>query len=224
MPLALAEAVLLAARAGGVTAELRAAIRVVEPAAIEGDAARLAFWINLYNAGVADAIRARGMRGDLRAHRGFFRAAGWEIGGGVTSLHLIEHGLLRANRPAPWSFWRPLRPADPRLAWAVSALDPRVHFALNCGAASCPPVRTWTAARIDAQLDRATRGYLDAEVAIEAGALRLPYLCRLYARDFPDPRGFAAAHLDPERAAWVRAHPEAPLRWGAYRWEILPEG
>lgn len=165
------------------------------------------------------------MRGDLRAYRGFFRAVGWGVGGRAVSLHVMEHGLLRANRPAPWTFWRPLGRADPCLPWAVRRLDARVHFALNCGAVSCPPIRSYAAERVDAQLDVATRAYFDTEVRIDGATLVLPYLCRLYRGDFPDARAFAADHLDEARAAWIRAHPDAPVRWGPYRWRIgEPEG
>ena len=39
---------------------------------------------------------------------------------------------------------------DPRVREAmVARVDPRVHFALNCAAASCPPVRAYTAAGFD---------------------------------------------------------------------------
>ncbi len=200
------------------------ALREVDPARLEGDAARAAFWLNVYNARVRTAVRERGMRGNLRAYRGFFRTVGWEVGGRSISLHVMEHGLLRANRAAPWTFWRPLGATDARRGWAVSRLDPRVHFALNCGAVSCPPIRAYTAERLDEQLALATRSYLDGEVAVEGEALRLPYLCKLYRGDFDDVRGFAAAHVDAARAAWIRAHPGAPIRWGVYRWEIDPEG
>lgn len=218
--LSLSRALLDAARAGQDHAPLVARLREVDPAALPDDAARVAFLLNVYNARVKSAIRERGMRGNLLAYRGFFRAVGWDVGGRAITLHEMEHGLLRGNRPAPWTFWRPLRASDPRRAWAPARFDPRVHFALNCGATSCPPIRSYDAARLDAQLDLATRAYLDGEVVIEGEKLRLPYLCRLYARDFPDPRAFAAAHVDAERADWIRTHPNAAITWGEYRWEI----
>ncbi|MFN7142638.1 MAG: DUF547 domain-containing protein [Myxococcota bacterium] len=219
-PLALSRTLLDAARAGDDLSGLLPRLRDVDPGALVDDDARLAFWINVYNARVKSAVRERGLRGNLLAHRGFFRAVGWDVGGRAVTLHGMEHGLLRGNRPAPWTFWRPLGRADPRLRWAVRRPDARVHFALNCGAVSCPPVRSYAAGRIHEQLDVATRAYLDTEVRIEGDTLVLPYLCRLYRGDFPDVRAFAADHVDDARAAWIRAHPDAPIRWGAYRWEI----
>ncbi len=220
---ALSEALLVAARADAPDLPLHVArLAEVDPGALAGDAARLAFWLNVYNARVRSAIRARGMRGTLSTYRRFFHEVGWVVGGRMVTLHVLEHGIVRGNRPAPWTFWRPLSPADPRAAWAPARLDPRVHFALNCGAVSCPPIRAYTAERLDEQLDLATRGYLDGEVVVGEGTLTLPYLCRLYRRDFgPVLLAFVAEHVDAERAAWIRAHgARARIRWGAYRWEI----
>lgn len=215
----LSEALLAAARAGDDVAPHVRLLATVNPADLAGPA-RVAFWLNVYNARVRTAVRAGELRGDLRRQWGFFRRTSWNVGGHDVSLHVMEHGLLRGNRRAPYTLGRPLGQGDPRLRWAVERLDPRVHFALNCGAISCPPIRAYVAERLDEQLALATRSYLDAEVATEGGALRLPYLCTLYRADFPDLRAFVAAHVDAERAAWIGAHPRAPLRWGPYRWEI----
>lgn len=193
----------------------------VDPAALTGDDVRGAFWTNLYNALVIDAVRREKVTGDLRTRRGFFRRNGIEVGGRRCSLHVIEHGLLRCNSPAPWTFWRALGAGDPRLPWALSRLDARVHFALNCGARSCPPVRTWNAARWNHQLDLATRAYFDSESRVGTdGSAELPWLMSLYGRDFPDPRAFASSHgPDAVREALASG---AITRWRAYDWTIPP--
>ncbi len=38
---------------------------------------------------------------------------------------------------------------DPRLAKVVRPVDPRIHFALVCGAKSCPPISVYTADNLD---------------------------------------------------------------------------
>lgn len=65
----------------------------------------------------------------------------YNLGGHVFSLDEMEHGILRANAPHPSG--KRLLPdeADPRLKLAMKELDFRIHFALNCGAKSCPPIR-----------------------------------------------------------------------------------
>jgi hypothetical protein len=221
--LALSQELLVAARLHDARVPtLVARLVEVDPGALVGDAARISFWVNVYNALMRHALAAEGLAGDLRRHRGVFTRAVWTVGGRPCSLHVIEHGLLRCNRPAPWTFWRPLSSGDPRAAWAPARLDPRVHFALNCGAISCPPIRAYAADALDQQLELATRSYLSGEVAIAGDTLTLPSLCRLYRADFGDDLlGFVAAHVDEATRAWIVANgARAKLRWGPYRWEI----
>ena len=58
---------------------------------------------------------------------------------------IIEHGVLRANTRHPYQqndYSHYLKPGDPIADVALSApLDPRIHFILNCGAKSCPPIK-----------------------------------------------------------------------------------
>ena len=94
---------------------------------------------------------------------------------------------------------RPFGPDDPRLRAAPGTPDPRIHFALNCGARSCPPVRIYPDDP-DAELEAAARAYLSAESdQDEAGnKLTLPGLMKLYRGDFGGREGmirFAAARL-----------------------------
>ena len=42
----------------------------------------------------------------------------------------------------------------------VDQRDYRIHFALNCGAKSCPPVGIYSSAQLDAELDYMTTRYL----------------------------------------------------------------
>ena len=73
------------------------------------------------------------------------------IAGKQWSLDDIEHGIIRANTKHPYQFFRLPFPKsnDPRRSLCVSTLDPRIHFALNCGANSCPPISTYTPEALD---------------------------------------------------------------------------
>jgi hypothetical protein len=190
----------------------------LDPAELVGDAARGAFWVDVYNALVLDQVMSGGLAGDVRRVPGFFRRTALDIGGRSISLHVIEHGLLRGNRPAPWSLFRPLAGGDVRATWAVSKLDPRVHFALNCGARSCPPIAAYEAARWDAQLDLATRSYFATECVAEGDVVNLPWLLKLYGRDFPEPREFAAQYAPAPLAERLRTG--ARLGWTPYDWSV----
>ena len=79
----------------------------------------------------------------------------YNIGGHNLTLDEIEHGILRGNKPHPSNHQGPPifgDPADPRIRLAVTNFDPRIHFALNCGALSCPPIRIYTAEKLDKQV------------------------------------------------------------------------
>jgi hypothetical protein len=61
-----------------------------------------------------------------------------------------------------------------------------VHFALNCGARSCPPLAAYDPEHLDAQLDAAAQSYLAGESAVlDGGAtVRVPRLLLWYLGDF----------------------------------------
>ena len=53
--------------------------------------------------------------------------------------------------------------SDDRRNCLVLDLDPRIHFALNCGAKSCPPIRVYSPPNLDSQLNRAAASFLCAD-------------------------------------------------------------
>jgi hypothetical protein len=101
----------------------------------------------------------------------------------LLSLNEIEHGILRANRASVTNPNPPFDvmtkstsdpaasvslPSDPVLSKLVlQKCDPRIHFALNCGALSCPPIRCYEEAKIERQLDIATKSYLQSGEAFQ---------------------------------------------------------
>ena len=198
----------------GLAAELAA----VDPLAIEGHDARVAFWLNVYNARVRHELREHPRRGSLLRHRAIFRLCTYTVGEHEYSLDVIEHGLLRRNARPPYSPTRQLRRSDPRLAAAPPRLDPRVHFALNCGAHSCPLIRPYDAERLDDQLDSATRAYFAQEAHLERERRRvvLPGLCKLYGRDFDDVAAFAERHMD-EPLGGLK------VSYAAFDWTLVPQ-
>ena len=193
-------------------------LRRLNPATIESESARIAFWLNVYNARLRHALWERRSSGHLLRHRRMFRNATYELAGLRYSLDQIEHGLLRGNRRPPFALRRTLPADDPRLGAAPPHPDPRIHFALNCGAVSCPPVRSYSAAGLDAELEAATSAYIAAESELDEteGLLRLPGLMRLYRADFEDLGGVAAyalRYLAPETEAAALDVSFAPFDW-----------
>lgn len=192
---------------------------------------RLAFWLNLYNALVIDGVITYGVRHSVAEGRlgvlAFFRRAAYGVGGLRFSCDDIEHGILRGNRGHPVLPGRQFGASDPRRASIIDLPDARVHFALNCGSGSCPPIGVYEADQIDAQLTLATRSFLDQEAALEKlrGELRLPRIFRWFARDFGGRPGIVAflLHYLPEddRRAWLEAQgPHARLGYHRYDWSL----
>jgi hypothetical protein len=151
--------------------------------------ARRAFWVNLYNALVLDAVITFDVRGSvtegLLGMLSFFRRAAYAVDGQRMSLEDIEHGILRENRGNPYVPGAHFATADPRRAWSLP-LDPRVHFALNCGGISCPPIRSYDAEQLDNQLELAARNFVNATVETypDLDEVHLSQILRWYARDF----------------------------------------
>src|SRR4029079_18314415 len=121
------------------------------------------------------------------------------VGGSVLSLDDIEHGVLRDNRRRPWPPWRAFAAGDPPRAPTVRPPDPRFHFAITCGAASCPPVGVYTADAIDSQLDLATRNFVNQEGVLACESAACSRIFKWYSADFAAAGGlanFLLRHLD----------------------------
>ena len=59
------------------------------------------------------------------------------------SLDDIEHGILRRNAR------NHIEVGDSKLTHMVDKVDYRIHFALNCGAQSCPAIAFYTIASLE---------------------------------------------------------------------------
>lgn len=200
----LAQAFLLAVRDGADPQPWRDVLAALDRNALANelntDGKKLAFWINVYNAvaqlhlrpSQANGAAPAGYVGELIAGTASFNARACVIAGHALSLNGIEHGLLRRSRLwwSPW-FGRKLRPGAFEQRFRVDRLDPRIHFALNCAAESCPPIRFYDASQLDAQLDLASAAYLEATVRFDPGKqeLHLPGIFSLFRNDFGGPKG-----------------------------------
>jgi len=106
----------------------------------------------------------------------------------LLTLNDIEHGVLRGNRRPPYTPACRFEAKEPRLALCVAQVDPRIHFALVCGAKSCPPVRIFTVANLDRALDAATTWFCNepsnVQIELQDGTIRLSQIFRWYSGDF----------------------------------------
>jgi hypothetical protein len=177
-----------------------AALEAADPASMEPQT-RKAFWINLYNA-VTVRVVARawpvasikdiGLGGSLGA---LFAGGPWSaklvrVAGEDLSLDDIEHVKLRKEMP-----------------------DPRIHFVVNCASIGCPNLgkRPYAGETLDAQMDAATRAYVNHWRGVrfdEQGRMIATRLIDWYAGDFGGRKGaiaFLKLYADPDLRAKIEA-------------------
>ena len=108
------------------------------------------------------------------------------IGGHQYSLDDIEHGILRGNLRSPIKFWRQFSDKDPRNSYKVKKLDYRIHFALNCGAKSCPAISFYDAEQLEQQLNLAEESFIEQEFLIneKQKTIACSKIFWLYKKDF----------------------------------------
>lgn len=147
---------------------------------------RKAFFLNVYNSLMIHAITVLSKPRSMFERISLYNSAAYNIGGRAYTLNMIEHGVLRANQCGNGPLaQQPFAQADARRLCALPKVDPRIHFALNCGARSCPPVRFYEACSLDVSLDSATRAYLnDLDVDVGSRIITLPKLLQWYKTDF----------------------------------------
>lgn len=186
----LASDLLSAVKKGEPTEALEAQLSGFQPdrlTLLSDDTRKKAFWINMYNASF-QILAAR----DKVSKPAIYREPLVNIGGYRFSLDDIEHGVLRKYRYKPALGFLP-NPFAKKLIrqLAVAKIDYRIHFALNCGAVSCPPIARYDAEQIEQQLDLATLAFLESEtkVSAEKKEIHVSRLMLWYLGDFGGRRG-----------------------------------
>jgi hypothetical protein len=160
---------------------------------LAGDNQKKAFWINLYN-----AINILFLKPDpeiIYTQHGrvlHFSTRKIEVGGHLCSLNFIEHGLLRVSK-IRWGRGYLKKPyiSPYEKDFRLSQPDPRIHFALNYGAISCPPVRIYDSEKIENQLELAAISFLDSKTAFyaEENIVQVSQLFNWYLGDFGGEKG-----------------------------------
>nr|WP_243436149.1 DUF547 domain-containing protein [Acanthopleuribacter pedis] len=171
------------------------------PAQFPDEAARLAFLINAYNAFVIQGVlQHRPIQSveDAGPLRQFFRERAYLLAGRKVSLHGLETTLIQP-------------------------LDARVHFALNCAARSCPPLRAeaYVPDRLEAQLSEAETAFINNErynhYDPEEKVWRLSSIFKWYLADFGGEQGLRnLLQARGPRGTVV----EAPITYLPYDWSL----
>ncbi len=159
---------------------------------------QLAYWINVYNAYTVKLVL---LHYPVQSIKDIYQGNPWDkawitLGGKTYSLNQIENEYIRQR-----------------------FRDPRIHFALNCGALSCPPLlnEAYDPARLDAQLTSRTKAFITDQFQNQttASTIRLSQLFVWYKDDFkPDVISFLNTYL----ATPIPA--EAKIEFVEYDWSL----
>lgn len=155
-------------------------------AELSNDRLKLLFWINCYNALMQWQAKKHP---DLFLHRKaqFFKSKVIALAGRQLSLDDIEHRILRKGK-FKWSLGYVSNPFLPRFfkKFQPEQLDFRIHFVLNCGAVSCPPVPVLEPHNINELLHAATDEYVRSTTTtnLSAGWVQVSRLFLYYLADF----------------------------------------
>lgn len=177
---------------------------------------RLAYWINLYNISVVGIVvdgypvdSIRDLSTDPIIRLNVFKRPSVPVRGGTVSLDHIENVEIRPVYK-----------------------DPRIHFAINCAAATCPPIRpeAYVGARLDRQLDEQTRWFLNGPLGVrleqdgDTLVVRTTKVMDWFAEDFEEwaggVRAFLVKHLAPEKARRLAAAKKVEIEYHDYSWKL----
>ncbi|HMU44811.1 MAG TPA: DUF547 domain-containing protein [Chitinophagaceae bacterium] len=183
------------------------------------DDRKKAFWLNIYNSFVQLSLSENPSLFKKRSE--FFSRKRFVIAGKPLSLDDIEHGILRRSK-IKWSLGHlnKLFPGGFEKKFRVDTLDYRIHFALNCGAKSCPPIVFYDPEKIERQLRLATRSYLKSEVIFNESEniVELPAIMSWFRRDFGGKRKMIQLLRELEILP-TSAKPS--IRFKKYNWEVF---
>lgn len=175
------------------------------------------FWINVYNGFVSYMLKQKRIQQNSETR--FFSRQTIRIAGHRLSLDQIEHGILRRSQ-LKWAFGFIANPLTSSFEkkLRLRRADNRVHFALNCGAESCPPIRFYYLSKVDEQLHLAMRSYLDSEVALvkDGRIVRVPRLMLWYLGDFG---GFDGIRKLLAHNGYIPAKSRPVIRFNRYNWK-----
>ncbi|MFQ5638485.1 MAG: DUF547 domain-containing protein [bacterium] len=190
------------------------------PDTITDDKARLAFWLNAYNAFTLKVICEHyPLKSINELHFGglyigsLLKKTIWDkkfivINNNEMSLNDIEHGIVRAVFK-----------------------DPRAHFALVCASKSCPTLRSeaYEADKLEEQLDEQGRIFFSESdknfFTIEKKQAQLSKILDWYADDFGNNDEeillYVARFLPDELAAAIKANPgKWSIKHTKYDWSL----
>lgn len=165
---------------------------------------QLAYWTNVYNVNVVATVvehypvrSIRDISTDPIIRLNVFKKERVPFGDTKISLDDVENERIRA-----------------------AFHDPRIHFAINCAAKSCPPIRMepYSGDRIDAQLDDQVRQFLSRTVRFERkGDTMVVHVSKIldwFNHDFGDKLAFLRRYVSIPPAS------KTEFKYDGYDWSL----
>ncbi len=149
---------------------------------------KLAFWINTYNAFIQYQLLSNPSIFEDRST--FYTTNSINIGGELISFDIIEHGIIRNSR---WKlglgYLKKWNCTKFEKMFRTKGKDGRVHFALNCGAISCPPVAIYNDDNLDHQLAKVIKSFLPTVTLHDTDSVTTTPLFSWFRGDFGGTKG-----------------------------------
>ena len=185
---------------------------------ISDDEHKKAFWTNIYNAFVVYRLLKDPAEYENRGK--FFKTKSIEIAGQILSLDNIEHDILRRRKhKLSKGYFNKLCTTKEIKELMVDHIDYRIHFALNCGAYSCPPIRIYTPENIENEFASSSKDYLTGEVVYfpEKNMVRVPVLMDWFMGDFGGVSGTRKILHD---LGLIKSGTKPKVRYKTYNWDL----
>ncbi|MEX2379201.1 MAG: DUF547 domain-containing protein [Vicingaceae bacterium] len=126
------------------------------------DLKKKVFWINIYNAYIQLILQEDDASYEDKSS--FFSKKQILIARVKFSFDDIEHGIIRGTKFKYGLGYVDNPFSDEKIKkLQCDEIDERIHFALNCGAVSCPPVKTYTLENFETEMDASTKSFLKTE-------------------------------------------------------------
>ena len=181
---------------------------------------KMVFWLNIYNAFIQIDLLEN--PDSFKNKSKFYTEKRIKISTEqLLSFDDIEHGILRRSQFKyglgyitkwfPGSFERKFR---------MKIRDPRIHFALNCGALSCPPIKFYNLEDLDNQLNTSSQSYLEQETTYDSenNMLYITKLMFWFRGDFGGRKGILKFMKDHQI---ISSDLNPKIRYKAYDWSLL---
>lgn len=185
------------------------------------DDQKKAFWINIYNAFTQIILSKNPEK--YTSRNKFFGDKQINIAERQLSLDDIEHGILRHSQ-VKWGlgYLHKWFPSDFEKKNRVNKVDYRIHFALNCGAKSCPPIAFYKPDQLQKQLDLATSVYLkgESEYNTNEDKVYVPALMGWFRGDFDGKKNMK---LLLKKLSIIPADKNPTIVFKKYDWQLFLE-